>query len=344
MQQQALPPANRASRKNLSLQQSQGQLKPSEIIQQTTSDSNPTQQILKLRAAALVPQTGISLDKPSATKTKLRGVAAAQQTTNPSTLKKQQIRQNQQKLAQMLGEQSQQQLTAQMIQNLHTISNDVNSRQQVHEHNIDKIPVLKNTAAHQKAFSMSTYQLSKQHPKTFQMGTNEGFSAQEVPQKKAQQTIGTHQKSQSTFHGQFPTNFDVARKTFHNGAPTQTKVITNESLGSLITHKKAVAKKPETVYQPQSNVNSVHRRVLSHQMQQSADAQLPPNLDHYLNSGDGQPILTAGGKIVVINNNNNTNINIHHQGGYPVDSAQYLQAATKQGTHKKNVQSFHIPT
>lgn len=53
-----------------------------------------------------------------------------------------------------------------MLGGLNTIANEVNSRQEVHEHNIANPvgPIKKGN--HNKAFSMSTYVLQKQVPKT----------------------------------------------------------------------------------------------------------------------------------------------------------------------------------
>ena len=53
-----------------------------------------------------------------------------------------------------------------MMGGLNTIANEVNSRQEVHEHNIGNpvAPIKKGN--HNKAFSMSTYVLQKQVPKT----------------------------------------------------------------------------------------------------------------------------------------------------------------------------------
>jgi hypothetical protein len=61
-----------------------------------------------------------------------------------------------------------------MLGGLNTINNDVNSRQEVHEHSIANPAGQMKKGNHNKAFSMSTYVLQKQVPKTQQMPSQEG--------------------------------------------------------------------------------------------------------------------------------------------------------------------------
>lgn len=113
------------------------------------------------------------------------------------------------------------QITASILQGLNTINNDINSRQHVHENQIGNMPLTKGKGnpGHAKAFSMSSYVLQKQQPKTQQVGTTDG-SIKHTSKKqpiKATAAVANHQKSHTTFTGSFhaPNSFD-ARKTFQN--------------------------------------------------------------------------------------------------------------------------------
>lgn len=201
------------SRKNLTTQQSQSRLRNTESVQNAagSQEGNQTQQILKLRAAALAPPQSMLVNKASEKDTRTQT-----QVNFPSKgpqLKKGHVRQGH---VSQVPEMHDNQITASILQGLNTINNDMNSRQQVHEHQIGNMPMKKGN--HAKAFSMSSYVLQKQQPKTQQVGTLEGSVAQTGKKQPVKATaIANHQKSHGTFTGSFqvPNSFD-ARKTFHN--------------------------------------------------------------------------------------------------------------------------------
>lgn len=86
----------------------------------------------------------------------------------------------------------------------------------MHENQIGNIPITK--GHHAKAFSMSSYVLQKQQPKTQQMTTTIGSVKQASKKNPIKASINhNNQKSQSNFSNNFavPSSFD-ARKTFHN--------------------------------------------------------------------------------------------------------------------------------
>lgn len=252
------------------------------------------------------------------------------------------------------------------MQGLNTINNDINSRQNVHEHQIGNVPVKKGN--HAKAFSMSSYVLQKQQPKTQQVGALEGSAAHTSKKQPVKATaIANHQKSHGTFTGSFqaPSSFE-ARKTFHNhmtGAHLQGFAHADASQPGLTQHKSAQVRKtqgghqmyrqyPNNTQAPSvapsnagSTTHQLHRRILSQQNPLEGNGG-PGELGQFINPSDiSNAQLASSGKIVVINNNN-TNINIHQQSPpYQLQhGSQYPQITGKQPLHKKNNQSYHVPT